>query len=279
MNSNEMNEILKKHKIWLTSNGKNGCQIELDDDLSYSKIVAADLRCANLNSSNLTHAKLSYTNLKGADLSFCNLEWAELCCTNLERINLGFCKLENADLRCANLIDAHLYRSILQSANLRGANLRNAFLQSADLRGADLSDTDLSGADLSDTDLRGADLSNADLRGTDLSYADLRGVNLRDVDLSCPNLNRTILPESTFIILGEKYIISIYGDYVRASSCANTHYQNHLASEWRQFSKQDILDMDGEDSLKFYPRLLDIIDFYCGKGERPEWLKAQNNDL
>jgi hypothetical protein len=37
--------------------------------------------------------------------------------------------------------------------------------------------------------------------------------------------------------------------------------------------------MDGEDSLKFYPRLLDIIDFYCGKGERPEWLKAQNNDL
>ena len=269
MTSNEMNKILEQHKIWLTSNGKNGCQIELDADLSYSKIVGADLRCANLNSSNLTHAKLSYTNLKGADLSFCNLEWAELCCTNLERINLGFCKLENADLRCANLIDAHLYRSILQSANLRGANLRNAFLQSADLRGADLSDTDL----------RGADLSNADLRGTDLSYADLRGVNLRDVDLSCPNLNRTILPESTFIILGEKYIISIYGDYVRASSCANTHYQNHLASEWRQFSKQDILDMDGEDSLKFYPRLLDIIDFYCGKGERPEWLKAQNNDL
>ena len=105
--------------------------------------------------------------------------------------------------------------------------------------------------------------------------ANLRGVNLRDVDLSWPNLNRTILPESTFIISGEKYIISIYGDYVRASSWTNTDYQNHLASEWRQFSKQDILDMDGEDSLKFYPRLLDIIDFYCGKGERQEWLKGE----
>ena len=33
--------------------------------------------------------------------------------------------------------------------------------------------------------------------------------------------------------------------------------------------------MDGEDSLKFYPRLLDIIDFYCGKGERPEWLNTK----
>ena len=229
MTSNEINEILKKHKIWLTSNGKNGCQIELAADLSYSQIVGADLRCASLNNSNLTHAKLSYTNLKGAGLSFCNLK--------------------NADLRYANLSHANLYRAVLQSANLRGA------------------------------DLRGADLNTADLRGADLSNADLRDVNLRDVDLSCPNLNGTKLPESTFIILGQKYIISIYGDYVRASSCANTHYQNHLASEWRQFSKQDILDMDGEDSLKFYPRLLDIIDFYCGKGERPEWLKAQNNDL
>ena len=198
MTSNEMNEILKKHKIWLTSNGKNGGQIELAADLSYSQIVGADLRCASLNNSNLTHAKLSYTNLKGAELSFCNLEWAELCYTNLERVNLSFSNLKNADLR----------------------------------------------------------------------YADLSETDLRDVDLSQPNLNRTILPESTFIILGEKYIISIYGDYVRASSWTNTDYQNHLASEWRQFSKQDIMDMDGEDSLKFYPRLLDIIDFYCGKGER-----------
>ena len=41
----KINEILKKHKIWLTSNGKNGCQIELDADLSYSKIVGADLKC------------------------------------------------------------------------------------------------------------------------------------------------------------------------------------------------------------------------------------------
>ena len=239
MNSNEMNKILEQHKIWLTSKGKNGYQIELAADLSYRKIIAADLRCAGLMDCNLSHAKLSYSNLKGAGLCFCNLI--------------------NADLRYANLSHANMYRANLQSANLRGADLR--------------------GADLNTADLRGADLSNADLRGADLSNADLRDVNLRDVDLSCPNLNGTKLPESTFIIYGEKYIISIYGDYIRASCCTNTHHQKHLASKWRQFSKQDILDMDGEDSLKFYPRLLDIIDFYCGKGERPEWLKAQNNDL
>lgn len=31
--------------------------------------------------------------------------------------------------------------------------------------------------------------------------------------------------------------------------------------------------MDGERALKYYPRLLDILDFYCGKGERPDWVK------
>ena len=197
----------------------------------------------------LSYRKIIAADLRCAGLMDCNLSHAKLSYSNLKGAGLCFCNLINADLRYANLSHANMYRANLQSANLRGA------------------------------DLRGADLNAADLRGADLSNADLRGVNLRDVDLSCPNLNGTKLPESTFIILGQKYIISIYGDYVRASSCANTHYQNHLASEWRQFRKQDILDMDGEDSLKFYPRLLDIIDFYCGKGERPEWLKAQNNDL
>ncbi|PXZ04378.1 pentapeptide repeat-containing protein [Gilliamella apicola] len=127
------------------------------------------------------------------------------------------------------------------------AYLRNANLSSADLRDAYLIATDLSGAYL-----RNADLSGANLRGA--------------------NLARTILPNSTFIIFGEKYFISICGYCVRAGC------QCHSVNEWRQFSKRDIFDMDGKNSLKFYPRLLDIIDFYCGKGERPEWLKEQNND-
>lgn len=33
--------------------------------------------------------------------------------------------------------------------------------------------------------------------------------------------------------------------------------------------------MDGIAALKFYPRLLDIIDFYVGKGDRPERVKGE----
>lgn len=97
------------------------------------------------------------------------------------------------------------------------------------------------------------------------SRANLRGANLRDADLRGADL-----PDLTFVILGEKYFISITnGEYVRAGC------QNHTVEEWRKYSKQEIAEMDGRKALKFYPRLLDIIDFYIGKGERPDWLTSK----
>ncbi|EDH0393090.1 pentapeptide repeat-containing protein [Salmonella enterica subsp. enterica serovar Heidelberg] len=161
----------------------------------------------------------------------------------------------SADLRDANLFDANLC-----GADLRGADLCGADLRGADLRGANLFDADLCGANLFDADLCGADLRGADLRG-----ADLRGANLFDADLCGADL-----PDLTFVILGEKYFISITnGEYVRAGC------QNHTVEEWRKYSKQEIAEMDGRKALKFYPRLLDIIDFYIGKGERPDWLTSK----
>ncbi|EAV6170724.1 pentapeptide repeat-containing protein [Salmonella enterica subsp. enterica serovar Havana] len=146
-------------------------------------------------------------------------------------------------------------RANLCDANLRGADLRDADLRGANLRGANLRDADLCGANL-----RGANLRDADLCGANLCDADLRGANLCDANL----------PDLTFVILGEKYFISITnGEYVRAGC------QNHTVEEWRKYSKQKIAEMDGRKALKFYPRLLDIIDFYIGKGERPDWLTSK----
>ncbi|EKE8586577.1 pentapeptide repeat-containing protein, partial [Salmonella enterica subsp. enterica serovar Soerenga] len=138
-------------------------------------------------------------------------------------------------------------------ADLYGANLRGANLCGADLRGANLCGADLRGADLCDADLRGANLCGADLRGADLCDADL--------------------PDLTFVILGEKYFISITnGEYVRAGC------QNHTAEEWRKYSKREIAEMDGRKALKFYPRLLSIIDFYLGAGEWPDWVKNDGKE-
>ncbi|EIS7413055.1 pentapeptide repeat-containing protein [Salmonella enterica] len=168
--------------------------------------------------------------------------------------------LRDANLRGANLCGADLFGADLRDADLFGANLRGANLCGADLFGADLRDADLFGANLRGANLCDADLFGADLRGADLRDANLRGANLCGADL----------PDLTFVILGEKYFISITnGEYVRAGC------QNHTVEEWRKYSKQEIAEMDGRKALKFYPRLLDIIDFYIGKGERPDWLTSK----
>ncbi|EDO5282373.1 hypothetical protein CYS79_05010 [Salmonella enterica] len=149
-------------------------------------------------------------------------------------------------------------RADLRGANLRGANLYGAYLCGADLCGADLRD-----ANLRDANLRDANLRDANLRGAYLCGADLCGADLRDADL----------PDLTFVILGEKYFISITnGEYVRAGC------QNHTVEEWRKYSKQEITEMDGRKALKFYPRLLSIIDFYLGAGEWPDWVKSDGEE-
>ena len=110
--------------------------------------------------------------------------------------------------------------------------------------------------------------AKANLRGVDLRGVDLYGVDLRGVDLRGANL-----PDHTYVIMGEKYPITITnGEYLRAGC------QNHTIEDWRKFTKREIAEMDGKTALKFYPRLLDIADFYLGKGERPEWLNEPSSE-
>ncbi|EIT2447838.1 pentapeptide repeat-containing protein [Salmonella enterica] len=149
-------------------------------------------------------------------------------------------------------------RANLCDANLRGANLRGA---------------DLRGANLCGANLRGADLRGANLCGANLCDANLCGANLCGANLCDANLCGADLPDLTFVILGEKYFISITnGEYVRAGC------QNHTVEEWRKYSKQEITEMDGRKALKFYPRLLSIIDFYLGAGEWPDWVKSDGEE-
>ncbi|ECO2495490.1 pentapeptide repeat-containing protein [Salmonella enterica] len=189
------------------------------------------------------------------------------------RADLRDANLYGANLCGANLRGADLYGANLCDANLRGADLRGADLRGADLRGADLRGANLRDANLCGADLCGADLCGANLCGANLCDADLRGADLRGADLCGANLRGADLPDLTFVILGEKYFISITnGEYVRAGC------QNHTVEEWRKYSKQEITEMDGRKALKFYPRLLSIIDFYLGAGEWPDWVKSDGEE-
>ena len=176
------------------------------------------------------------------------------------------CEMNTADLR--KILDEH--KIWIESFGVNGSR---ANLYDADLYDANLYDADLRGANLRGADLRGANLCGANLCGANLYDADLRGANLRGADLCGADLRDANLPDHTFVLMGHKYPITITnGEYVRAGC------QNHTVEEWRKYSKQEIADMDGRSALRFYPKLLDIIDFYLGKGERPDWLKEPSEE-
>ncbi|EAM2888783.1 pentapeptide repeat-containing protein [Salmonella enterica] len=189
------------------------------------------------------------------------------------RANLCDANLLGANLCDANLLGANLCDANLRGANLRDANLCDANLLGANLRGANLLGANLRGANLCDANLCDANLCDANLCDANLRGANLRGANLCDANLCDANLCDANLPDLTFVILGEKYFISITnGEYVRAGC------QNHTVEEWRKYSKQEIAEMDGRKALKFYPRLLSIIDFYLGAGEWPDWVKNDGEE-
>ena len=141
MNKNELDQVLKDHKLWLSRQGGEKA------NLYEANLIGANLRGANLREANLREADLI-----GADL-------------------IG------ADLRRVDLREANLYRANLREADLREANLRGADLFGADLIGADLREADLQGAYLREANLEGANLFGANLKGATYGVNVLIGNN------------------------------------------------------------------------------------------------------
>ena len=108
----ELQEVLRLHKLWLNDD-ENGVR------------------------ANLSGANLSGANLSGANLSGANLSRADLSGAYLSRANLSGANLSRADLSGAYLSGANL-----SGANLSGANLSGAYLSGANLSLTKISDTE-----------------------------------------------------------------------------------------------------------------------------------------
>ena len=130
--------------------------------------------------------------------------------------------------------EVNLFRSALEIAVKNGADLHDADLRDADLRDADLHGADLHGADLLDANLRDANLRDANLRYADLHYADLRGADLR------------YAKNAPLILFGLSYSISITDSHI-SIGC-----ETHSINEWRSFSDEQIIEMDGKYAIEFW---------------------------
>ena len=130
----------------------------------------------------------------------------------------------------------------------------HADLSYADLKLASLVDVDLSEANLAYADLFRVDLSYANFRGADLCHANLsstylRNANLRNVYLRNTNGNLRELKSmkiETYSIYWTKETLQI--------GC-----KKHTFDEWRNFTNEEILNMDGEKALNFWIKWKEFI--------------------
>ena len=111
ISKDELNEILRKHEMWI--NREEG---GIRADLSNADLSRANLHLANLHLAKLYEANLSGANLYEANLSGANLSGADLSGANLNGVDLSVADLYGADLRGANLYRADLYKADLSVA-------------------------------------------------------------------------------------------------------------------------------------------------------------------
>lgn len=93
MKQSDLNEILTKHKRWLS----------YEEGGEPADLQGADLRYANLRDANLRSADLQGADLRGADLQRANLRDADLQRADLRSADLRYADLRYADLRGADL--------------------------------------------------------------------------------------------------------------------------------------------------------------------------------
>ena len=77
----ELNEILKKHEMWLKGEKGGECADLWNTDLSYADLTGANLSGADLRNSDLGDANLMY-----ADLKYADLKYTDLSNTNLKNV-------------------------------------------------------------------------------------------------------------------------------------------------------------------------------------------------
>ena len=195
----ELDMILKNHKLWLDTHGAEGEQA----CLSYMDLTGVNLENAYLHRANLIGTNLQGANLENTGLACVDFTGANISHANMSYANLRYAIMDGADLSGANMRYSRFIYASLANADMSMSDLQGAIFTAADLRGANLTCSDMSCAEL-----EGANLTNADLKDANLKLADLTGVNLTNIK-NLPDISM-VCPETGLIICWKKAL----GDFI-----------------------------------------------------------------
>lgn len=141
----DIENILKSHKRWLDSYGKEGkrstlYKVDLNGaeinnyDLTKTVFTECDLSNAKLNDADFTQATFNGVNLGNAELVGAKLIRTKFTNADLTAADLSWCSIKNTDFRSAKLNRADFSNAIISGSDFSGAYLRGAIIEKSQLR-------------------------------------------------------------------------------------------------------------------------------------------------
>lgn len=203
----ELNEIIRKHLMFLTAKPGGARALVRDRDVSGLSFVGQNLSQSDFTGCIMIGCDLTNANFESATLFGCDFTNAKMTNTRLVRADMRGAEIGEADLAKADMTGADLRegktilkRKVKSSADqfslgsaagivsFNGSDLSGAVLNGATAASADFTD-----AKMIDVQLLGANLKDAILIGADLSHAELDGADLRNADFSYALMNGATL--------------------------------------------------------------------------------------
>lgn len=128
MTQEELDEVIRKHKLWL--NGEEGGERAnlIDKDLRGLDMDGADMRDARME-----HVDMRYASMRNADMRNAHMRDA-----NMEYIYMRSANMENADMVNVNMRFAIMMGANMEDANMEYADIRNAIMDGTNMKGANI---------------------------------------------------------------------------------------------------------------------------------------------
>jgi uncharacterized protein YjbI with pentapeptide repeats len=189
-----LTEILRQHKIWLDSEGREGKRANLSsEDLRQADLRGADLRSVNMRGAMLDNLDVRGANFEDADLAEASLRYMHAPKVSFQRANFAGTNCEGAVFDGADLS----YSEAL-SANFAHAHLQGTFMQAVNLRDANFAQANMSYASLVGASCRGVNLSYTLFNHADLTHVDFREAYCLQTQFVNTNLAGTSFKDAHF---------------------------------------------------------------------------------
>lgn len=178
MTQDEMNEILKLHKMWLNGE-KNGVR---------AVIEARDLFDLTMIGANLQKAVISRSFIKN-----CDMENVDMSNTEILNTTIAYSNMENATLASADMINANMTEVYMPRSNLYKAIIYESTMRDCDIEESNFEQVTLRYSIVKNCNLEKSNMTKADLPFSDMLDCKLTFANLQNANVCYANLTRTRL--------------------------------------------------------------------------------------